>query len=224
VANWDTTVVETLVLCDFDGTITPLDAFYVLLERYADPSFRDLLDAFEERQIDSRVFMERSYPLLQAPLDELNHCLDTIEIDPSFSRLVDFCQERGLDLWIASDGMNWWINRILRNNGFSSIPILSNQVTFTTAGPRYAYPWRDAGCETCQGMFGLCKRRVIKELRRYAQTIVFVGDGSSDACVIGEADLIFAKNTLAKYCESLGQEFMPYVDFNDVVTYLKRNL
>ena len=52
---------------------------------------------------------------------------------------------------------------------------------------------------------------------------VFVGDGLSDICALGEADLLFAKKDLELYCLENNIPYNKYRDFNDVARYLVGN-
>jgi 2-hydroxy-3-keto-5-methylthiopentenyl-1-phosphate phosphatase len=215
--TWDPTLNSHVILCDFDGTITPLDAYVVLLEKFGHPDHRRFQTAFDNEEIGTREYVERTFPLLEAPLEALNASHDSLPIDPTFHVLYDYCAQQKLDLWIASDGFDWWIDRILKNFGFEDIPVLSNSVTFTKAGPRFIYPWRDERCPVCKGLYAVCKNRIIQMLRRITETVIFVGDGKSDFCSVGVADKVLAKGKLARYCDQTGQEYDLYEDFNDVV-------
>jgi 2-hydroxy-3-keto-5-methylthiopentenyl-1-phosphate phosphatase len=50
--------------------------------------------------------------------------------------------------------------------------------------------------------------------------LVYVGDGRSDFCIAEEADLLFARATLARHCVDHGLAFIPYDNFSDVQRYL----
>ena len=53
-----------------------------------------------------------------------------------------------------------------------------------------------------------------------AGPVVFVGDGRSDFCASGRADILFAKASLADYAAQRGLAFHPFEDFHDVTARL----
>jgi 2-hydroxy-3-keto-5-methylthiopentenyl-1-phosphate phosphatase len=222
--EWNPRIASHLILCDFDGTITPLDAYIVILEKYGHPAYLQLQTAFDNGEIETREYIERTFPLLEAPLETLNASHDSIPIDATFHSLYEYCTEQRMDLWIASDGFDWWIDRILKRFGYEDIPVLSNRVAFTRHGPRFIYPWRHETCPVCKGQYAVCKNRIIQMLKRYAETVIFVGDGQSDFCAVGVADMILAKGKLATYCNQSEREYWPFEDFDDVVRVLAETI
>jgi len=51
---------------------------------------------------------------------------------------------------------------------------------------------------------------------------LFVGDGLSDRYAVDSADLVFAKNGLATYCNQNGIEHASFANLNDVAAHLDR--
>ena len=71
---------------------------------------------------------------------------------------------------------------------------------------RIDYPWADATCTLC----GTCKLLRLFELRTEGYRTAYVGDGHSDLCPALEADIVFAKEELARLCD---EEEIPYTHF-----------
>jgi 2,3-diketo-5-methylthio-1-phosphopentane phosphatase len=188
-----------------------------VLEKFGHPDYLQFQTAFDKGKIETREYIERTFPLIQASLEEMNSSHENLTVDPTFHLLYDYCKQNKIDLWIASDGFDWWIDRILSNYGYEDIPVLSNRVTFTSLGPRFIYPWRFEECPTCNGRYAVCKNHIITNLRRIAKRVFFVGDGKSDFCSVGVADAVLAKGNLAQYCRQTGREYESYEDFKDVV-------
>lgn len=208
---------DTLVLCDFDGTVALQDAFEVLLQRYGGPGHVLLLDAFSRGELDSATFMQRSLATLGAPVPLLARVFDEIEIDPTFPEFVRHCQEAGWEVCIVSDGLDWWINPILARYQQAHLNRVCNQVTFTEDGPRFRFPWRDFSCPICAGRFAMCKRAAVEAVRDQHTRVLFVGDGKSDRCAVRAVDRVFAKSELAAYCRREGIAYWPFGDFSDVM-------
>ena len=65
---------------------------------------------------------------------------------------------------------------------------------------------------------------VLEEARRHTERLIYVGDGTSDVCVIPYVDDLFAKRYLADYCEANGVPYIPFDTFDDVQRELERRL
>jgi 2-hydroxy-3-keto-5-methylthiopentenyl-1-phosphate phosphatase len=53
--------------------------------------------------------------------------------------------------------------------------------------------------------------------------IIYVGDGHSDRCPAGEADLVFAKKSLFNYLKERNKPCQAFKNFKDIYTYLKES-
>jgi 2-hydroxy-3-keto-5-methylthiopentenyl-1-phosphate phosphatase len=66
---------------------------------------------------------------------------------------------------------------------------------------------------------GTCKCAVAQRLAVTAGgPVVLIGDGRSDMCLAGRADYVFAKGSLARYCDA---EAIPYTEFQTFVDLLE---
>jgi len=207
------------VFCDFDGTITVQDATDFILTRFADPEWQDIEEQWKKGAVGSAECMQRQVSLIRATRRQLDAALDEIEIDPSFPAFAGYCRSQGIPLTILSDGVDYFIHRILARHRLPSLPLIANQLTIHghNGDRRYrlALPFSQAACESGAGM---CKCRCV---RANAGTRVYVGDGRSDFCVADKPDLLFAKGNLTQYCERQGIGFIRYRRFADVTRALK---
>ena len=206
------------VFCDFDGTITVQDASDFILARFADPEWQDIEEQWKKGIIGSAQCMQRQVALIRANQQKLDTALDAIEIDPSFPAFTDFCRTRRIALTVISDGVDYFIHRILARHRLPLLPVIANQLTIhgQNGDKRYrlALPFSQAACESGAGM---CKCRCVGAA---AGTRVYVGDGRSDFCVANKPELVFAKGDLAEFCERRSIAFIPYRQFDDVARAL----
>ena len=207
------------VFCDFDGTISVQDATDFILARFADPEWQDIEERWKQGAIGSAECMQRQVALIRATRRQLDAALDEIEIDPSFPAFASYCCSQGIPLIILSDGVGYFIHRILARHRLPPLPVIANQLTIHghNGAKRYrlALPFSQATCESAAGM---CKCRCV---RAAAGTRVYIGDGRSDFCVANKPELVFAKGTLAEFCERRFIAFLPYRQFDDVTQALK---
>jgi 2-hydroxy-3-keto-5-methylthiopentenyl-1-phosphate phosphatase len=207
------------VFCDFDGTISVQDATDFILACFADPEWQDIEEQWKQGAIGSAQCMQRQVALIRATKQELNAALDDIEIDPSFAAFAAFCDSQGIPLTVISDGVDYFIHRILAGRRLPPLSAIANHLTIRrhNGDTRYglALPFSQATCESAAGM---CKCHCVGTA---AGTRVYVGDGRSDFCVANKPELVFAKGNLAQHCERQGIAFIRYRRFADVTRALK---
>ena len=80
------------------------------------------------------------------------------------------------------------------------------------------YPYTDDYCKLCN----TCKRNIlISNTNDLGNEIsVYIGDGISDQCVSGFADIVFAKGKLASYCWKNNITYFEFDDFSDIISKL----
>ena len=57
-----------------------------------------------------------------------------------------------------------------------------------------------------------------------SRPVVYIGDGRSDFCVSGRADILFAKGSLATYAAALNRPHHTFETFHDIRAHLDRQL
>jgi len=194
------------VLTDFDGTITRTDVAEAILQEFGPPEWWEIEELHRARKIGTRETMSRQFALLRAKQDDLLQFVDAhVELDETFRAFVRFCEARGYRLEIVSEGLDFYVRYLLRKWGIQ-LPVRTNHAVFERGGVTIEYPWADATCTLC----GTCKLLRLFQLRVEGYRMAYVGDGPSDLCPAIEADLVFAKEELARLCD---EEAIPYVRF-----------
>ena len=84
------------VFVDFDGTIAPQDTTDLILERFADPAWRDIEEEWRAGRIGSRECMVRQIDLIRAIEEELDAFINEIEIDPGFLTSFVYAPRRAM--------------------------------------------------------------------------------------------------------------------------------
>jgi 2-hydroxy-3-keto-5-methylthiopentenyl-1-phosphate phosphatase len=119
-------------------------------------------------------------------------------------------------LVILSDGLDFYVGRILQRHGLKRLPFFANHVDFVKDDGRTrlvpSFPYTDSECDRCAN----CKRNHMLTLSGDDDIIVYVGDGISDRCPIRYADIVFAKRRLIKYCQEQNITYHEFSDFADV--------
>ena len=205
------------IICDFDGTISRRDTTDLVLERLADARWHALEEAWLAARLSAAACMRGQVALIGGSQGDLDAVLDTVELDPGFAAFVEWCDTHGLPISIASDGVDYFIGRILRRHGLERLEVVANRLAGMAGSWRLEQPWARAGCASGSGV---CK--CASASAAAAQTLVYVGDSRSDFCVSARADILFAKGALADYAAARGQAFHPFETFHDVTATLSR--
>jgi 2,3-diketo-5-methylthio-1-phosphopentane phosphatase len=190
-----------------------------VLEALADPAWRELEAQWVAADITASECMRRQIALIGGGQGELDAVLDGAALDPGFRDFVAWAERRGLPVAVVSDGVDYFITRILARHGLAHLPVVANRLAGAPGAWRLEQPWTRKGCAAGSGV---CKCEVAGPWTGDLPTTIYVGDGRSDFCVSGRTDLLFAKGALADYAAARGQAFLPFETFHDVTRALAR--
>ncbi len=204
---------KTIIVSDFDGTITKKDSLYDFFETYADNSWLEVEDLWVKNKIGSMECLVREFELVRG-LDEklIDEYTSKIELDSYFK---DFINKNNYDFLIVSDGIDYFINKILEKNNIKNIKIISNHAEFIDNKFVLSFPNKNS---KCVNQSGTCKCSVVKDLKQNYDKIIYIGDGQSDFCVADKADILYAKGSLLKYCQNNKINCREFQSFKDIST------
>ena len=213
------------VILDFDGTITDHDVGDKVVRRFARSGWEEGVERLMRGEWT--VGRLQAWEARRLPMDRLDemvaYALEIARVRPGLRELLDFASHNDIPVEVASAGFEFYVQAILERDGFGDLKALVPRVV--SGGdrdgerePRLEYPPGVAACDR----IGLCKCERIWRLQRGGRRAFFVGDGMSDYCAAEEADLVFARGSLARYCADRGISHVPYEDFTDVLVEVKR--
>ncbi len=209
------------VFCDFDGTITKNDVGDLFFETFGDKEFyHNLVEKWRDYEISSKEMWERIAERVKVDEDEMEKLILSQEIDPYFAEFVRFCQGNGIEIFILSDGFDFYIKRILEKYGLSSVKFFSNRLFIEKDKVLLDFPYPDSVCRIC----GNCKRNHMLTLSADEDIIVYIGDGYSDRCPAEYADIVFGKKELLKFCREKNIPVYEFETFKDVIEQFVRFL
>lgn len=207
------------IVSDFDGTITDRDGLYSFIQTYALGDWEKIEQDWIEGKISSKECLIEEFKLVPNLSEELiSKFIETIKIDNYFKNFYDGLTGLGTDFYIVSDGVDYFIDKILSKYGLNNLKIISNHGEFNNGVFEWSFP-NDSG--SCVNNAGTCKCKVIKDLYEKYEKIFYIGDGVSDYCVADKVDIIFAKSRLKNYCMEKNIKFIEYNDFSDIEKRLK---
>lgn len=199
------------ILCDFDGTITPIDISDLIFSKFAACGLY-FSEQWLKGLIGTREEIVSTFETVTAGKSEIEAALLGIPIDETFAELLAFARVTGIELAIVSDGLDWPIEVVLREHGIQGVRVYSNHMVFDGEKIGFEFPWYDPSTPH----YGVCKPLIIQSYHAKGCNVIFIGDGLSDQAAVKEADLVFAKDGLADYCRENGIKALTYTNFTDV--------
>lgn len=208
------------IFVDFDGTITKHDVGEAIFREFGNVEKTDEIVAnLLSDKITARECWEQLLDTIPAIQEEiLNKFIDRMEIDPTFNNFHRFCTENNIEMFVLSDGFDYYIKRIFRNANLNHAKIFANTLAVNENNQLVAsFPYFDIDCQTSAN----CKRNHILNKSGDDDFTVLIGDGNSDKYSAEFCDFIFAKNDLLKYCEKERITYFPFNNFDDIVKRLE---
>jgi 2,3-diketo-5-methylthio-1-phosphopentane phosphatase len=206
------------VFADFDGTITLDDTTDAILRQFAGNEWEEAEARWVTGSIGSRQCLAEQVALIQAEEAAIDRVASRFTIDPYFPQFVGECARLGLPLTIVSDGFDRIVRSTLNRYGLGRLPIKANSLQYRGSG-RWALDFPH-GQRNCRSLSGTCKCAVSRlasagpgddrDLR------LLIGDGRSDHCLADDADFVFAKAGLKKYCRLRNIPHRPFHSFAEV--------
>jgi 2,3-diketo-5-methylthio-1-phosphopentane phosphatase len=209
------------IACDFDGTVTVRDTLFLIVERFAPHAWQGIEPRLKRGEIT----------LLEAITEEFRHVKTTLPevlvlaraeagIREGFVEFVEWAKRGGHRLVIVSAGFRSLIEPLLADAGVLGLEVHAGEAEFTLEGTSVCFTETAGECsEGC----GSCKGDTVRDLASPDAVIVHIGDGFSDLCASRQADVVFARGSLARLLE---REAIPYHDFEtffDVMAVLSAN-
>jgi len=211
------------VFVDFDGTITKQDVGENMFLKFGDAGeAQKIIDRWISNEITSidtnNLLCETVKNFNPVLFDEF---LSTIEIEESFFEFVKFCEVNRIELYVVSDGMDYYIDKLMIRENLNHLTVYSNKLSLDDNGNIIpAFPYTDEECNLC----GNCKRNHILNHSSEEDITVYIGDGFSDTCPAQHVDFIFAKKSLLKFCEKNRISYYPFNNFDDVIPRMEELL
>jgi 2,3-diketo-5-methylthio-1-phosphopentane phosphatase len=208
-----------LFIIDFDGTLSVKDTIDEMLEQFADPSWQDIEQSWLKGEISAVECMTQQVRMVKADNITLEGFFRGIQLDASFVPFYKHISQFA-KVAIASDGLDHVVKVAMRNAAMPDIPIYANHLHFTPNGLDISFPNK---VNSCAGGNGTCKCSIARNLALDSnEQIVLVGDGKSDACIAGMADVVFAKGSLITHCEANQIKHHRFQTFADVLNIIKK--
>jgi 2-hydroxy-3-keto-5-methylthiopentenyl-1-phosphate phosphatase len=136
-----------------------------------------------------------------------------VPLDGHFETLVDALAEAGAEVTIVSDGFGF----VAADVG-AAVGVEVRTATVDWSTGRLGFPFGDSSCPCAR--CGTCKQAALRQAAARGRTTVFVGDGTSDRLAAPLADVLFATDALARWCDDNAVAYHPFLSLGEVAAVL----
>ncbi len=207
------------IFVDFDGTISEQDVGDAIFRTFAEKEKVNIIivDLLNDRISSRDCWIKLCDVVPEINITELDNFIDKLPLEESFINFKNYCADEQDDIYVLSDGFDYYINKIFKKNGIEGLTVYANHLEIVDGKMMPSFPYYDESSFSSAN----CKRNHIINHSSDSDFTVFIGDGNSDKDSVEYCDFIFAKSDLLRYCEMERITYYPFNNFNDVIKKLK---
>lgn len=205
---------DSVLVSDFDGTITDVDVYALIAERYMPKDHPDKFAEYRAGRITHFEAMQAYFHFAPTEPQAWDRLLRDAKPDPQLADCVRRLEANGWDLIIASGGSSWYIEQILAG---VSATIHSNPGRIEKGRGLVLRLPDDSPFYSPQT--GIDKAGVVRAALKRYKKVAFAGDGSPDIepALLVAPSLRFARRFLAQALDDRGERYQPYRTWSEVV-------
>ncbi len=202
------------VFCDFDGTITPVDSFDLVMQETCGDTWSQLKMGLLRSRLSLREAMDQlGAALTTQHLMDMVQRMASFSPRPSFLPFLDAMDRAGIPVVVVSGGFLPLVEAVLLQHRHRFKAVIAGQVIPQEQGRSHQIHSPYTSDEE------LVAKAVVMEIYGHGHTIA-IGDGITDLRMAEAADVVFARDVLAQLLRERGRAFHPWNDFDDVLSVL----
>ena len=205
---------NSIVFCDFDGTITAVETFAGMLKEFSPELSAEVMPKLYNRTLTLREGVRQI--LESIPSSYYPKILDYAmgkPVRPGLAELIDFLSGQNVPFVVVSGGLKGMVETVLQREGLKEKVDKIFAVDVTTQGEYLEVN------SPFEGDTELLAKVQVMELYKIPENII-IGDSVTDVNMAMQGDLVFARDRLVNYMEDANKSYIPWNDFFDVRNYL----
>lgn len=210
---------ESILVSDFDGTMTRFDFYELVLRELPSSAERDFWQDYMAGELTLFETLSAIFGAVRASGPELEALLTRMELDPLLHRSVERLRHGGWEVIVASAGCEWYINRLLGRAGVD-LQVHANPGEFLPGrGLKMTLPEKSPFVHRERG---IDKPAVVRHALGQWDRVAFAGDGPPDleAALLVSPQCRFARGRLAQLLEERSEAFHSFRTWSDIVDVL----
>lgn len=215
--------ISTVLVTDFDGTITKKDFFHHVIDKLLEEGDLAPWKDYESGIITHFEALNRIFQKIRLSKEALHEFILELPVEECFMDTVDFCRGNSIDIYIVSAGADYYIKYILERLGVTNhINLITNKSDYN---PDTGLQMFKVGEDFAfySNNYGVDKRLVVEHLKNSNKTVVYAGDGVPDYKAAKLADVVFARGQLLDLCRENSVKAYELDSYCSVLEYLKDN-
>jgi len=210
---------RSVLVSDFDGTMTRRDFFKLAIQELLPPDGPDFWSEYRAGQITHFEALRRYFAEIRATEAEVIAVVDQMELDPELPQAVAELRRANWKIIVTSGGCDWYIRRLLAQAGVE-LEVHANPGRFVPGlGLQMEMP---VGSPFLSPTLGIDKAQVVRYHLQQGRSVAFAGDGVPDveAALLVPGGLRFARSDLADVLKQNGEPFQQYSTWSQIAQYL----
>lgn len=216
---------KPVIFSDFDGTITDRDVIMMIMEAFAPPEWKTIVDQIlNQRTLSIREGVQQLFNLIASDRREelIAFVRQNVTLRPGFPEFLAFCKQHEIPFLVVSGGVDFFIQPILEPYRHQ-LEIFCNTGVFNATTIGLELPYLDESCTPC-GQCACCKIAIMDRYPGDTHTRIAIGDSLTDLGMAKAADLVYARARLIEYAEESDVNVTPFETFHDIQRHLEQHL
>jgi 2-hydroxy-3-keto-5-methylthiopentenyl-1-phosphate phosphatase len=209
------------IFTDFDGTITNIDSLNMVLDEFAVSEWRPIEDRVTAHELTEKEALQAEFDLVNVSFETVINFLEkNATIDQTFKPFLDWCHSKNIELIVLSGGFKEFIYSIFKKFGINGLDIHSNSLNVKNN------IWKvvQSDLPKIKKLCNHCKTNHLLEAKNLGFKTIYIGDGNTDRCPAENADVVFAKDSLADFLKNKKNKFYRYKNFSDIQNIITNDI
>jgi len=212
---------EFIFISDFDNTISERDFYWLVIDHYIGQRGVDYYKEWKKSNKIGTEFLNTIFSWHTFTDEAHIEALDRVHMDVDLEGVETFVRDHGGDFHILSAGFSYYIEYALAKRGLGHLHVITNEGSFRK-GQFLMEP--DQTSPYYSDVYGINKEAVALHYKAQTKKLYFAGDSEPDFWAAQHADVIFAKEELARILDGKGIPYIAYRNFADILEALKHGV
>lgn len=219
--NETATTKKRIVFCDFDGTITVNDNIVAIIKHFNPVGWEDIAQQTIDTKLSVREGVGRLFRLLPSSLrsEVIDFGVSNARIRDGFADFLAYCRLEGIDFYVTSGGIDFFVYPLLEPFGIPRDHIFCNSADFS--GERIEIVWPHPCDGHCSNDCGMCKTTIMRRFPADEYERIIIGDSVTDFEGAKLADVVYSRSHLTSKCRELGLAHTEFETFHDIIAAMR---